>query len=193
MPSNSLNLWRTARRQALDQIAAAHAAVGGAAPGRRYATQQINQAYAMLLSSQFQGFSRDLHSEAVDHICGPPGGADARRDMLRRRLTIGRKLDTGNPNPGNLGNDFGYFNFELWPEMQAYDPDNEARQKVLLELNAWRNAIAHQDFDPKKLGNRVTLRLDDVRRWRRNCELLAQDLDAVVGAHVGTIVGATPW
>jgi hypothetical protein len=62
MPSRSFELWNTDRRQALDQIAAAHAAVGGVGPGRRYATQQINQAYATLLSSQFQGFCRDLHS-----------------------------------------------------------------------------------------------------------------------------------
>src|SRR5580700_3316003 len=50
MPSRSFDLWNSERRQALDQIVAAHVAVGGPGPGRRYATQQINQAYAMLLS-----------------------------------------------------------------------------------------------------------------------------------------------
>ena len=52
----------------LDEIAGADAAVGGAARGRRYATQQINRAYAVLLASEFQGFCRDLHSECVDHV-----------------------------------------------------------------------------------------------------------------------------
>jgi len=83
MPSRSFNLWLSERRQALDQIAAAHVAVGGAGPGRRYATEQINQAYAMLLSSQFQGFCRDLHSEAVDHICGPVAAGNIRMLLLR--------------------------------------------------------------------------------------------------------------
>lgn len=114
MPSRSLNRWNNERRQALDQIATAHAAVGGIGPGRRYATQQINQAYAVLLSSQFQGFCRDLHSEAVDHICGPVGAGNIRMFLLRMRLTIGRKLDAGNPNPSNLGSDFGFFDMELW-------------------------------------------------------------------------------
>ena len=58
----------TSRRRALDEIEAAHASVGGTGPGRRYATQQINQAYAVLLASQFQGYCRDLHTESVAHL-----------------------------------------------------------------------------------------------------------------------------
>lgn len=44
-----------------------------------------------------------------------------------------------------------------------------------------------------KLGGRATVRLADVRRWRGACEKLAAEMDAVVGAHVGTILGANPW
>ena len=65
MPSNAVQQWQTIRAAALDEIEAAHAAIEGIGPGRRYATQQINQAYVMLLSSQFQGFCRDLHTECV--------------------------------------------------------------------------------------------------------------------------------
>src|SRR5262249_19369869 len=36
--------------------------------GRRYATQQVNRAYAVLLASEFQGFCRDLYSECMDHV-----------------------------------------------------------------------------------------------------------------------------
>lgn len=53
---------------ALGEIAAAHTAVGGQGSGRRYATQEINHAYAVLLSSQFQRFCRDLHTEAAAHV-----------------------------------------------------------------------------------------------------------------------------
>src|SRR5438105_5495917 len=102
MPSISLNRWENERRTALDQIEAAHAAVGGTGPGRRYATQQINQAYAVLLSSQFQRFCRDLHTEAADYLVStitPP----RLQSTLREALTHGRKLEIGNPNPGNIG------------------------------------------------------------------------------------------
>src|SRR3954465_14224900 len=128
MASNSLTRWLGARAIELDQIRHAHARVGGPRRGRRYATDQINYAYAMLLSSQFQGFCRDLHSEAVDNVCGPAGGADARMDVLRLRMTSDRKQDFGNPNPGNIGSDFAFFNnFKIWDALKGHDPANEAR------------------------------------------------------------------
>ena len=193
MPSNSLIRWQNERLVALDQIAAAHTAVGGAAPGRRYATQHINQAYATMLSSQFQGFCRDLHSEAVDYLLGPAPPGDARMTLIRRRFTGGRKLDSGNPNPGNLGTDFEFFGFKLWDALEAHDPKNSDRNKVLANLNVWRNAIAHQNFTDKALGGRTTVRLNDVRKWRSACEELAIDLDAVVGAQIAIITGAPTW
>ena len=68
MPSHSLIRWNSERADALDEIESARAMVGGTERGRRYATQQINYSYAALLSSHFQGFCRDLHSECIDHI-----------------------------------------------------------------------------------------------------------------------------
>jgi hypothetical protein len=53
MPSLALQEWSVQRAKALDEIEHAHRSVEGRGPGRRYLTQQINQAYAVLLSSQF--------------------------------------------------------------------------------------------------------------------------------------------
>ena len=64
MPSLSLNYWNTNRVPELDAIENAHSRVGGVLRGRRYTTAQINHAYTMLISSQFQGYCRDLHSES---------------------------------------------------------------------------------------------------------------------------------
>lgn len=191
MPSRSFQFWQLDRLSALDQIAAAHVAIGGNAPGRRYATQQINFAYATLLSSHFQGFCRDLHSEAGDSVCAP--STDRRLQLLRKRLMSGRKLDFGNPNSANLAIDFKYFDFVLWDAMQLLDAKNAVRRTQLDELMAWRNAIAHQDFDPGKLKGRTTLQLATVRRWRGACEQLATDLDMVVRNQVATITGQLPW
>src|ERR1051326_7716073 len=68
MPSIALQNWHTNRLRTLDEIEQAHRAVGGIGRGRRYATQQINHAYTVLLSSQFQGFCRDLHTECIDAV-----------------------------------------------------------------------------------------------------------------------------
>lgn len=176
----------------MDEIEGAHAAVGGASPGRRTATQQINQAYAVLLSSQFQGFCRDLHFEAVDHFVAhlSPGPTQA---VVRSQLLVGRKLDSGNPNPGNLGADYGRLGLDLWPALLDLTPRTAARRRALEALNAWRNAVAHQDFDPSKLGGRVRLQVAQVRGWRAACDGLASSLDSVVRTHLISLVGAAPW
>src|SRR5262245_34628199 len=143
MPSQAYQFWTSVRASALDEIENAHRSVGGTGPGRRYATQQINQAYAVLLASRFQRFCRDLHAECVDHVVRtvPSGPLQA---VVRVALEFGRKLDHGNPNPGNIGADFDRLGLTLWPAVVAADGRNSGRQATLEELNRWRNAIAHQ-------------------------------------------------
>ncbi len=191
MSSRSLQRWEGEKAEALDEIENAHASVGGTERGRRYATQQINLAYATLLSSQFQGFCRDLHSECVELVVGTtPVGL---RTLLRAQFYWARALDRGNPNPGNIGSDFGRFGIAFWTKVHADYRQNERRQELLQELNEWRNAIVHQDFDPAKLGDTTTLHLARVRIWRSALNRLARSFDAVMGVHLQTILGAAPW
>jgi hypothetical protein len=91
---------------ALDEIQRAHFAVGGTSRGRRFATQQINRAYAVLLASQFQGFCRDLHSECIDHLMTALAPTVSIGAIIRSELTRARKLDMGNAQPGSLGEDW---------------------------------------------------------------------------------------
>jgi len=192
MPSNSVQRWNTTRVQELDQIENAHRRVGGGGRGRRYATQQINHAYTMLLSSQFQGFCRDLHSEAVDHIARSVAPTSL-RSVLRAEFTLHRKLDRGNPNPGHIGSDFNRLGFAFWDQIRAESRWNNGRIDHLKDLNDWRNAIAHQHFDPAQLGGTINLRLATVRSWRKACTQLAGEFDAVVGNHVVDITGTVSW
>jgi hypothetical protein len=192
MPSVSLASWRTIRRAALDEVEAAHTSVGGTGRGRHFATQQINHAYAVLLSSQFQGFCRDLHSECADYLVqGIPAGP--LRIALRNLFDQNRKLKTGNPNPGNIGEDYNRFGLSFWDEVQILDRRNQARQHRLEELNVWRNAVAHQDFDPKKLGSSAVLQLRQVRGWRKTCNHLAVAFEEVMRSHLLAINGVSPW
>lgn len=192
MPSDSLLAWRTTRQAALEELEAAHRSIGGPGPGRRYATQQINHAYAVLLSSQFQGFCRDLHTECADHfVQGVPAGL--LQSALHNVLVQNRKLDRGNPNPGNIGSDYNRFGIPFWDKVTILDLRNQARQGRLGELNEWRNAIAHQDFDPTKLGGATVLRLRQVRGWRKTCQRLAECFDEVMRSHLQAINGVSPW
>jgi hypothetical protein len=182
----------TRRAKAWNEIESAHAAVGGTGPGRRYATQQINQAYAVSISAQFQRFCRALHSEAADALAAAVSPRNL-HDILQSRMLEGRKLDVGNPNPGNLGSDFGRLGFDFWQAVINLDTKNASRKNQLEQLNAWRNAIAHQDFNPAKLGGIMLLRLINVRRWRSMCGSLSLSFDEVTRQRLASILGTSPW
>ncbi len=97
--------------------------------------------------------------------------------IIRSELIRGRKIDSGNAQPGNLGEDFGRLGIDFWNEIYKLDPLNIVRNKLLEDLNRWRNAIVHQSLDPVKLGGTSTLRLNQVRRWRVTCDRLAAHFD----------------
>ena len=150
-------------------------------------------AYVLVLSSQFQGFCRDLHTECARAVARILPSTDLQR-LVQDSLVLGRKLDTGNPNPGNIGADFNRFGLVFWPLVDAGHPRN-ARRKTLLELlNRWRNAIAHNAFDPGMLrSGRPVLSVAEVRRWRKACDGLARWFDRILQRHLGTLIGRNPW
>lgn len=189
MASTALRKWNTTRASRLDQIRAAHSAVRGWGVGRRAIAQQLNYAYAVLLASEFQGFCRDLHSEATDHlvsVANPP----SLRLVLWNRMIDGRQLDRGNANPATLAHDFGRFEMALWDELRSRNPGMQQRHRQLADLNTWRNVVAHHDF--AKLG-RTNLRLSEVRVFRQACNALAHNLDGVVGVQLAALAGSSPW
>ena len=191
MASASFRNWETRRAAELDAIAAAHGALGGTGRGRRWVARQIIQSYALLLYSQYQAFCRDLHSESVDSLVllVQPAGL---RATLRREFVFSRRLDRGNPTPGNIGADFMRLGIPFWESVRHDDIRNTTRQSRLEELSAWRNAIAHQDFESGGLRpSRLTLQT--VKRWRGACHGLARSFDRVMARYIGSISGASPW
>src|SRR5712692_5986443 len=124
MPSVSWHEWHRTRALDLDDIEAAHRSVGGTARGRRYATEQINHAYAVLLASQFQGFCRDLHSESVDCLVRIVAPA-VLQSVLRAEYLLNRSLDRGNANPGTIGSDFNRLGVEFWRQVYTDYPRND--------------------------------------------------------------------
>ena len=187
MPSKSLIRWRGESAAALDELEAAHVAVGGAGRGRRYATQQINQAYVVLLSSRFQQFCRDLHTEAVaELVLAVP---TALQLILQKDWTTGRLLDRGNPNAGNIGSDFGRLGMNLWADVYAQSPRHQRCRALLDQMMEWRNAIGHQDFNKPALHGRTQIQLAEVRLFRRACGVLAAAFDETVLAHLHAVAG----
>lgn len=193
MPSLALKRWRADRTAALNEIENVHRAVAGLGAPRRAALQQLNLAYTLLLSLEFQGFCRDLHTESVSTVARILPSSDL-QDIVFDSLLLGRKLNTGNPNPGNIGADFGRFDRSFWSSVSAAHPRNAQRQVLLEQMNRWRNAIAHNDFDPAMLrGGRPALSRADVRRWRKACDGLARWFDRILRDRLRIITGTNPW
>lgn len=190
MPSIAWQNWSTDRARSLDEIEQAHAAVGGIGPGRRYATLQVNHAYAVLLASQFQGFCRDLHTECGDAIVAVIPQANL-KPLVRKNLILHRMLGRGNATPSNIGADFNRFDISFWPEVHAHDPSTLGMMKHLESLNDWRNAIAHQDF--ANVGGNSALQLQMVKKWRKACHKLATVFDTVMQSYLHRLSGVAPW
>jgi hypothetical protein len=171
----------------------AHRSLRGSGPGVRAATLQINQAYTMMLSGQFQGFCRDLHEESSDLLAASIRDLQLRL-MVQENVAFGRKLSQGNPNPGNIGADFNRLMLNFWPLVLAHRPQNNARRAALEELTAWRNAIAHQAFAAHMLrAGRPQLQLTEVQTWRSACDGLARSFDDIMRSFIETRTGTFPW
>jgi hypothetical protein len=192
MSSRALRNWQTRSRKVLDEVEAAHAVVGGGRGARSFARQQINQAYVVLLSSQFQRFCRDLYDEAVDHVVGRPEHEPV-NPMVRRLLTRGRRLDRGNASPANIGADFERLGVSLWELVRRRSHRNPDRQRRLEELNTWRNAIAHQDFSGSAFNGQERVSLAQVRKWRSACDALAVEFERVMRLYLRAFFGTDPW
>lgn len=197
MSSASLSTWASARTDRVRRLRAAHQALGGTGPGRRWVTDELNQALILRLASEFQGFARDLHDEAGVFVakCVAPGNAQMQAS-LRIPYTFNRKLNQGNADPGTLGSDFGVFGIALWAELQArfHGRAKDWNQK-LAALNMARNGIVHDDAAKvarvQADGWPFTLR--SVDRWKAALDGLARGMDHVVSGQLKLVYGTSPW
>src|SRR4051794_14089402 len=137
MSSNSFLRWGGERTAALDEIEAAHGQGGGTERGRRYATQQINRGYAVLLGSGFQGFGRDLYSECVDYLVA--SAPASLQTLVRAQFLWGQPFSRGNPQASELGSQFGRLGLRFWDGVYAVHSHNRRRKELLDELMRWRN------------------------------------------------------
>ena len=197
MTSAALATWRGERSALLDQLIGAHAAIGGTAAGRRWATAELNRALLLRLAAQFQGFAKDLHAETAITFGALARPADA---TIASAISVGlqtkRDLDRANAQPDSLASDFGRFGLVLWTETDALDARTPARRTHLKWFNAARNALAHDD--PKKLaivlaeGYKIDLAW--IRRWRSALNGLAGTIDKALAVHLSRLFNVPePW
>ena len=190
MPSRALQEWRTTQRAELDRL---DAAVRGAS--ERALRQQLVDAYIVAVAGHFQRYCRSLHNDAIEFAADTVRPASAA--PIVNALVHGRLLDRGNAHSSALAADFGWRGLRLWEELVESDQRNRQRRTRLDQLNAWRNAIAHQarplapTDTAAAAGATRTLRW--ARLWRADCSALAHQMDSYVKRRLTSLLGIRPW
>lgn len=181
----------------MDGLLDVHEQVRNARGGPGIGADQIQLALIRLLTSEFQGFARDLHDEGIavvhDQMAGwNPVWARVVEQLLRN----GRDLDRRNASPSALASDFDRFGLNLWPDLIRRDGRHARWHGSLERLNLARNAIAHDDVGKfRRLhGDGVALDLHAFHAWRRAAEAVAVGIDRLLAEHLAeTLCPRVPW
>jgi hypothetical protein len=177
--------WQNDRVPRLVLIEAQCAALLAVAAPNPILIDENLRGYVVLLSAHFQGFCRDLYSEAAQIVVSRLGRARL-QPMIQAQFTAKLKLDHGNPNLQNIREDYERFGFTL---DLAADPANVPRLAHLSDLNRWRNIAAHHGTIPA--GAVLTLPL--LQAWRTSCEGLAPSLEGIIYNQLRTMLRRAPW
>lgn len=193
--SRAYTAWKTTRSADLDRVFGVHREITGTGAGRRHDAEHLNGAIIARLVAEFQGYCRDLHDEAVDHVVQCLGVSDPGLRALTRTAYIrGRDLNTGNPTWNALKNDFGRLEMRLQADMDARYSASPRLREVLKDVLYARNAVVHAD-DVKLLNcrNRKHLTLRQARAWRASLNRFVSGIDNTTGAHLKVLTGKVPW
>lgn len=162
------------RLQDVDQLMAAHRAVGGSQRGRRYEVIGLNRAAILMLSAHFEGYLEDLMAEALA--------------ALNPALEV--KPLTGNfhnPWPDRIDDLFAFLGMEKPSKDISWQrAGNDAVRKNLNELVRTRNRVAHGVTEVPVYKSEVTMR-------RRYVQGFAQRFDVRVRDQVHLLTGTYPW
>lgn len=195
--------WLGVRRQNIDTLAQAHAAmsaIGGR--GRPLEVgRPIGHAYILRMVSEFQAFVRDLHDLMAELIVDLAGTQQQYRAMLMTAATEGRLIDRGNAGLASMGPDFRRLGIsavdaKIAARNRRWKPVGQRGDRAsygdLIEL---RNALAHgNQRQLERLRQRGVM---DTVSWARNrlpgLNRTAKALDRVVWDHVRDNFGVRPW
>lgn len=192
--SPALLRWKTDRADALNTLVTVHSTVTGRRRGRQYGTEQLNYALFVSLASEFQGYCRDLHDDAIFAMTNAMAQAgDPSLEVVRTAMILSRKLDKGNAQPSSLGSDFKILGMTFWEDMAMRYPVQKPRwHGFLTDLNETRNAIAHRDTAKLVIAKvKQPLTLATFKRWRATLNAVTAGIDNAVHAYLQRTVGSS--
>jgi hypothetical protein len=144
------------------------------------------RAYVTLLSAHFQGFCRDLYTEASLKVVARIKQVGL-RPIVQAQFAAGLKLDKANPTLDALSEDYRRFGIADLRAAVGTDPLANTHKGRLKAMNGCRNKCAHGEPTIPELL------LANIRDWRNSCDWLASRLNAVVYDKLWSAFRAAPW
>jgi hypothetical protein len=190
--SVALGEWAGVRASRLDQLVAARQA----ARGGRYPTQALNWSLVLVLASEFQGFSRELHGEAANVLAAAMARGNSNYfTLIRNNLVAKRALDRVNASSDALHEDFDRLGLDIWRDIASNVKSGARWNEQLKRLNRARNAIAHNNMGvlQKLRTEGYPITSATVDSWRSSCNGISGQLDALLTQKLTTLTGARPW
>jgi hypothetical protein len=194
--------WFGSRRANIDELLRAHATIGsvgrGAGPGRPSAggTEQLNEALVLRVTTEFQGFVRDLIDLATIKIVRGSGCGPAYQAQIIAAMTRNRMIDRGNPRLDAIEADLNRLGLRaIRQQLERNNVNYAADVARLQQLVELRNAVAHDDQDKlrslSRSGTRATKLF--VIGSRACLGRIAKALDRVVWDHLLASFSTDPW
>ncbi len=185
-PSQALKQWDTTRRSRLDKVEGQCIWATSLVPADPDMVAEHLRAYVTLLSAHFQGFRRDLYSEASLKVVARIKRAGL-RPIVQAQFATGLKLEKMNPTLDVLTDDFGRFGIADLRAAIGTVPPADTHKGRLKALNACRNKCAHgEPAIPELL-------LPNIQDWRGSCNWLAVRLNTVVYDRLWVAFRRAPW
>jgi hypothetical protein len=185
-PSQALKDWNSTRRSKLDKVEARCVWAAGLVPADPEMESEHLRAYVTLLSAHFQGFCRDLYSEASTQVVDRIKRVRLRPIFLAQ-FAAALKLEKMNPTLDALVDDFGRLGIGNLRTAIGTGPPADAHKARLTDMNRCRNKCAHgEPVIPELL-------LPNIQDWRNSCDWLATRLNDVVYDTLWVAFRRAPW
>lgn len=159
--------------------------------------RQADMMIVVKLASEFQGFARDLHDQAVESLVTSASTGNSSLDnVLTIAMTTDRALSKNNAGDDTLAKDFRRIGLNLWSTINTQNSQQgQTLRTKLAKLITMRNAIAHDNEAQIILESEgYTLQEAVIRDWQTSLDTLAVIMDDVVGSFLGALTGAPrPW
>jgi hypothetical protein len=195
--------WMDPRRDAINTLAMAHAAMGEVdGPGRpREFGRPVAHAYVLRVVAEFQAFVRDLHDLAAERMISLAEPKAQFRPLLIAAATEGRLIDRGNADVRSVEQDFrrlgiGGLTGRLQASGGRWAPSSGGGDRAMYQnLIELRNALAHGNQG--QLDRLRARGVADTVTWTRGrlpaLNRTARALDRVVWDHLRGTFRRDPW